>query len=63
MASGGISPERFEQGSRNFTKLSWTIRLTNLLDMTPEAASGRLQNATKYCANARKMGPAYRPKS
>ena len=34
------------------------IGLTNVPDMTSLAASGRLQNAIKYCAEVRKTGPA-----
>ena len=47
-ASGGISREQFEQGSRHFTHLLRTIDLTNLPDMTSLASSGRLQNAIKF---------------
>ena len=46
---GGISRERFKQGSRTFTRLSRTIGLTNLKDMTSLSAPGWLQNAIKYC--------------
>ena len=41
-ASGGISPERFKVGSRNFTHLSRTIGLINLLERTSLAVSGRM---------------------
>ena len=38
-------------------KILQTCRgLTNLLEMTSLAASGRLQNAIKYCINVRKTG-------
>ena len=47
-ASGGISREQFKRGSRQFTRVSWTISPTNLLDMTSLASSGRLQIAIKY---------------
>ena len=42
MAWGRISQERFKQ---------------KLVDMTSLAASGRLQNAMKYCTKACKTGP------
>ena len=48
VASDGISRERFKRGSWDFTHLSGSITLTNMLDMTSWAASGQLQNATKY---------------
>ena len=57
-ALGRISPEWSEQESRNITHLPWTISLTNLPDMTSIAASGRLQNAVKYCTKVRKTGVA-----
>ena len=57
-ACGGLSRERFKGGSRNFTHLSRTIGLTNLLDTTSLAASSRLQNAMKYCTKVRKTSPA-----
>ena len=53
---GRISGERFKGGPRTFTHLSRTVRLTNLSDMTSLAASGRLQNAIKYCTKAHKTG-------
>ena len=58
MTSGQISREPFERWSRNFTHLSGTISLTNLPDMTPLAAAGRLQNTNKYCIEVRKNGPS-----
>ena len=58
-ASDGISQERFEGGSPSFTQLSGTIGRTHLLDMTSLVASGRMQNAIKYCTKMmRKTGPA-----
>ena len=57
-ASGGISQERFRRGSRTFAGLSGTIGSQNLPNMTSLAASGRLQNAVKYCTKVRKTGPA-----
>ena len=58
MALGGISWERFKRGSPNFTHLSRTISLTKLLDTISLAASGRLQNAIKYCTKVCKIGAA-----
>ena len=58
IASGRIYGERFKRGSRNFTNLSGTDSLTNLLDTSLLAASGRLQNAIKYCTKVRKTGVA-----
>ena len=52
-ASRGISGKWFKRGSRNFTRLPRTTRLTNLPDVTSLAFSGRLQNAIKeklYCS-------------
>ena len=49
MASVGISQERFKRGSPNFTRLLGTTGSINLPDMTSLVASGRLQNAIKYC--------------
>ena len=53
-----IFQERFEQGSRHFAGLSWTIGPTNLPDMTLPAVSNRLQNAIKYCTKVHKTDPA-----
>ena len=52
-----ISRKRFVRRSPYFTRLSGKICPTNLPDMTSLAASGRLQNAIKYCAKVRKTGP------
>ena len=41
--------KRFKQWSPSFNFLTRTIGLTNLLDMTSLAASGRLENAIKCC--------------
>ena len=57
-ASDGISRERFKRGPRNFTTLSGTIGLTNLLGRKSLATSSRLQNATIYRTNVRKTGAA-----
>ena len=59
-ASGVISREQFKRGSPNFTRLSGTTCPRNLQDiMTSLIASGRLQNAIKYCTKVmRKTGPA-----
>ena len=46
-----------QRGLPNFTRLSGTIGLTNVTDMTPLAASGRLQNAIKYSTKVRKTRP------
>ena len=48
---GRISQKPFKRGSRNLTKLLWTIVPTNLPDMTLLAVSGHLKNSTKYCTN------------
>ena len=45
-ASGGMSPERFKQGSQNFICLLYTIAPTNLPDMTSLAVSSRLQKCS-----------------
>ena len=58
--SGGISRERFKQGSRKFINLSGTIGPTKMLNMMSFVASGRLQNAIKNYAKVRKMGAAGR---
>ena len=57
-ASGGISRERFKLGSRSFWRLSGTIGLTNMLDVTSLAASGLLQNAVNYCTKVCTTGLA-----
>ena len=57
-ASDVISRERFVPGPPNFTRLSGTIGLRNLPDMTPRAPSGRLQSVSKYCTKLHKTGPA-----
>ena len=57
-ALGGISRERFEQRSQNFTRLSWKIGPTNLLHLTSLAVSGWLHNAMRYCTKVRKTGLA-----
>ena len=46
---GGFSRERFMRGLGNLTDLLGTIGLANLPDMASLFASGRLQNAIKYC--------------
>ena len=52
-ASDGISQERFRLGSPNFTHLSATVGLTNLLERTSLAVSGRhLSRLEKTAANA-----------
>ena len=53
--SGRISQEQYERerGPPNSTRLSGTIGLINLPDMISLAASGRMQNATKYCTKVR----------
>ena len=56
-ALGRISQERFMRGSRNFIHLSGTVSLTKLRDL---AGFGRLQYATKYCTQVRKIGAAGR---
>ena len=42
-----------------FSPLIGTVSTTNLPDMTSLAASGRQQNAIKYCRKVRKMGAEY----
>ena len=56
--SGGIGRQQFKPGSRNFTHLSGAIGHTEVPDITSLVASGRLQNAIKYCTQVRKTGPA-----
>ena len=55
--SGGVYREWLKIGSQNGTRLLGTIGLTNLLDLTSLAASGRLQNAIKYCTKVTKRVP------
>ena len=57
-ASGRISGEQYKRGSGNFIRLSEIASLINLSDTMSLAASGRLQNAIKYCTKVRKMGAA-----
>ena len=49
-ALGRILGERFKRAQQNFTHFLGTVSLTNLPDMTPLAASGRLKNATQLKA-------------
>ena len=56
-ALGAMSRERFKQELLNFTHLSRTVCLTYMPDITSLTASGRLQNAIKYCLKVRKTGP------
>ena len=59
MALGDIYRERFKRGSQNFSCLSGTIDPTNKHSgYNILAASGRKQNAIKYCKHVREMGPA-----
>ena len=58
MASDGISREQFKRGSLDFMHLSGRIGLTNLLDITSQTVSDRLQNAIKYCTEVRQTSPA-----
>ena len=48
-ASGGISREKFKQGSRYFTSLSRTCATYDV----PLGVSGRLQNAFNYCRDCK----------
>ena len=53
-----ISGERLKRGSPNVVRLPGTASLANLPHMTSYAASGRLQNAIKYCTKVHKTGAA-----
>ena len=54
MASLSTVVSKFLGKTPVFKRLSGTVGLTNLLDMTSLAASGRLQNAIKYCPKVHK---------